>query len=102
MDFLKDGLKLPRLGRKTYDALILSVVLVPPLLFSLIYPHVFLQALGFAGGFVDVLLFGILPVAIVWIGRYKKQIEGPYRFPGGKLALLCIGLFSLACLTLKL
>ena len=101
VDFLKDGIKLPSLSRSAYDLLILSIALVPPFVFTLFNPHLFLKALGFAGGFIDVLLFGILPAAIVYVGRYIKNIQGPYIMPGGRLSLLLIVLMSIGFLLLR-
>ncbi|MBA2728280.1 MAG: hypothetical protein H0U49_08940 [Parachlamydiaceae bacterium] len=79
----------------------LKLVLVPPTLLTLLYPHLFLRALGVAGGFADVLLFGVLPVTIVWIGRYYKNAKRPFTAPGGKLFLIAILLFSLGFLTIR-
>lgn len=90
-DFLRDAFQTP-----PHDLILQMLVLVPPLFISLSFPNLFLQALSFAGGFIDVLLFGIFPICIVWAGRYKKKIEGPYRFPGGRLMLLSL---SALCLT---
>lgn len=42
------------------------------------------------------ILFGILPVLMVWKGRYKKEIETPYRVFGGKPLLVI--LFTIALL----
>lgn len=96
VDFMKDGLKIP--AKSKYELLVYLLVLVPPTLITLIYPRLFLKALGLVGGFVDVLLFGILPVLIVWIGRYVKKAEGPYRVAGGKLFLGLLFFLSLALL----
>lgn len=88
VDFLKDGLK--RSGK-----LLIALALVPPALLANHYPHLFLQALNIAGGFADVILFGILPVLIVWIGRYHKGASGPYRVFGGRIYLVLIFALSL-------
>ncbi len=93
--FLKDGL--PR----KHNLFIHALVILPPMLFSLFYPNIFLKALGLAGGFADVLLFGILPPVVVWIGRYVKKTEGPYQVPGGKLLLSAVFLLSLGFLVLR-
>ena len=85
VDFVKDGLKISE--KSSFDILVFILVLVPPTLLTLFYPHLFLQALGIAGGFADVLLFGILPPLIVWIGRYRKKMISPYQVAGGKLFL---------------
>ncbi len=102
VDFFRDGLKISFLHEKTYEFLIYSLVFVPPMLFCIFHPHIFLRALEFAGGFVDVILFGILPVTIVWKGRYSKKIEGPYRVAGGKIFLSSMMFLSLMFLVLRL
>jgi len=95
IDFLKDGF--PGKSRLVY----LGLVIVPPMVFSLFYPNIFLKALGLAGGFADVLLFGILPPVVVWIGRYVKKAQSSYQVPGGKLLLAGVFLLSLGFLILR-
>lgn len=100
VDFFKDGFKKVPLFQ--YDPIVFAAVLVPPTLFTLLNPHLFLSALGFAGGFIDAVLFGILPVLIVWTGRYVKKMEGPYQVAGGKTTLVIVFLFSLGVLLYRL
>lgn len=59
LDFLKDGLQ--DVKRKASNKTLALVVLVPPLVLSLSDPHLFLEALDFAGGICTVGIFGILP-----------------------------------------
>lgn len=92
VDFLKDGLKTTQ---SKYDLFIYLLVLVPPTILTLSYPHLFLKALGLVGGVVDVALFGILPILMIFVGRYIKKIEGPYRAPGG---VLFLGLLLTLCI----
>ena len=77
VDFLQDGLK------KWTKGLVLALVLIPPALFTLFNPDLFLKALNLAGGFADVLLFGLIPLLIIFVGRYKRQQKGPYTVAGG-------------------
>ncbi len=98
VDFLRDGTAKMRIKS---EFLLYGLVLIPPMIFSLFYPRVFLQALGFAGGFVDLLLFGALPVAVVWIGRYNKKVEAPYTVAGGKVLLGAIFLVSIGFVILR-
>lgn len=91
--FLADGLKVSH--EKKENVWLCALALGPPLVISLIYPQLFFKALNFAGGICAVLLFGILPVCMVWIGRYCKQIQSSYQVPGGKPLLLGILFFSL-------
>ena len=93
--FLADGVKVTPRSDKKESPLLCSLVLMPPLILSLACPLLFFKALNFAGGFCAVLLFGILPALIVWIGRYRKTVDAPYVVPGGKLLLLLV--FAIAC-----
>ena len=94
MDFLADGLKVKKTqGGK---ALLCCLVLLPPFVFGLAYPKVFLVALSYAGGFGAVILFGVLPALMVWKGRYYLRIVAEQIVPGGKVMLALIILFALA------
>lgn len=98
VDFLADGFSVKK--TRKIKGLLCSLILLPPLFLSFAYPHLFLKALGYAGGFAVVILFGILPVLIVWRGRYVKKQEGARLLPGGKIVLFVIML--LACFFLLL
>ncbi len=76
--------------------------LLPPLLLSLYNPQIFFKALNFAGGICAVVLFGVLPVLVVWLGRYHRKAQSAYRMPGGKLALGAMMLFSLLVFGMQL
>ena len=91
--FLADGLKISH--EKKENVWLCLLALGPPLLVALIYPRLFYDALNFAGGIFAVLLFGVLPVCMVWIGRYRKQEQSSYRVMGGKPLLLTILFFAL-------
>jgi tyrosine-specific transport protein len=52
-------------------------------------------ALGFAGGFGEAFLNGLLPVAIVWAGRYVKPAGFSRRQLPGEKGMLAL-LFGLA------
>jgi tyrosine-specific transport protein len=98
--FLADGFnKSP--NRETIRWLIL-LVLLPPLVFALMYPKIFLQALGFAGGICAMVLFGLLPVLMAWVGRYRKRLVSSYRLTGGKPALVLAFGFSLLIIVCEL
>lgn len=101
IDFLSDGLKPLPLAGPSKHLIILALFLIPPALFSLFIPHLFLKALGMAGGFADVLLLGILPAVVVWIGRYVKKIKSSYTVAGGKMLILFVFAFSLFFLLLR-
>jgi tyrosine-specific transport protein len=91
--FLADGFKVVTVKRES--PWLCFLVLVPPLILSFLSPQLFFKALSFAGGFCAVLLFGIMPALIVWIGRYRKSTVAPYTVPGGKSLLVFV--FAFAC-----
>lgn len=98
--FLADGLKINYKKQENLGLCILA--LLPPLILSIIYPQLFFKALNFAGGICAVILFGLLPAAMVWIGRYRTFTPGSYKMPGGKPALLLIFGFALFILFIQL
>lgn len=103
VDFLADGLSMTREARNSWNRLSLCLlVLGPPFVLALLYPQIFLKALNYAGGVGAVILFGILPAAMVWSGRYSKKISTHPLVPGGKWVLGIIILFSLGVVLMQL
>lgn len=93
VDFLADGLQIKK--TPLTKLFLCALVFIPPYLISLAYPHVFLVALDYAGGFGCALLLGLLPILMVWVGRYYHGLKSDYTFPGGKVALVALLLFVL-------
>jgi tyrosine-specific transport protein len=93
VDFLSDGLKIQK--HATGKLWLCLLVILPPFLMALFYPNIFLFALNYAGAFGAVLLFGIMPVLMVWSGRYYHGFTGPWKVPGGKFMLGLIAIFAL-------
>ncbi len=91
-DFISDSAKIPNkgLGKVALGAL----VVIPTLLLALRYSNAFITALSITGGFGDSILNGLLPISMVWIGRYKLRIEGPYTLFGGKAVLSLLAVFA--------
>ncbi len=90
--FLRDGLKINR--KKREHVSLCALALLPPLVFSILFPQIFFQALNFAGGICAVILFGVFPAMMVWIGRYRKNIRSENPVRGGKPLLICIFVFG--------
>jgi tyrosine-specific transport protein len=90
-DFLADGLKIKKdwQGKMWLTFLTLAF----PLVIAVVYPHIFLTALDYAGGFGCALLLGLLPVLMVWKGRYDLGLNAQHQLPGGRLVLAILGLF---------
>lgn len=91
-DFLADGLHIKKTIRGRF--LLLFLMFAPPLLFSLFYPKGFLLAIGYAGVFVAI-LYGILPVLMVWKGRYIEKKKERFKVIGGKSLMLLMLVGSL-------
>ncbi len=100
VDFLADGLQIKKDGPGKLKLCVLS--LTPPYLLALLYPNIFLAALSYAGAFGAVILFGILPAAMAWSGRYITKHRGLQLVPGGKMSLLALIIISLAVVGLEL
>lgn len=98
VDFLADGLKIKK--DFTGKLLLCAMVFIPPLIVSYTNPGLFLMALDYAGGFGCALLLGLMPVLMVWVGRYKLGLPSVHALPGGKLVLSLLAAFvfiELAC-----
>lgn len=89
-DFLADGLNIQKSPKG--KALLLLLVFLPPLAISAYYPHLFLQALDYAGGYGVALLLGLLPVAMAWKMR-KLHPEQNRQLIGGDKLLALMALF---------
>lgn len=89
-DFLADGL---HIKKSLFGKLKLSAItFLPPLAFVIFYPRGFNITLSFAGLFVALLL-GILPIMMVWRGRYFYQFPSPLKIFGGRVMLILGFLF---------
>lgn len=99
LHFLQDGTR--RYFIKPNRLLLTLLVLIPPFFISLLDPHLFLKALSIAGGTATVILFGIMPVIIVWKGRYHDHKTGQIM-GGGKPLLIGVMAFSVVILLLEI
>lgn len=93
LDFLADGLKVRKKGLK--KIFLCLAVFTPPTLVAIIYPHIFITALSYAGGVSCAILFGLFPPLMVWVGRYIKKYDYAPLVPGGKPFLAVLILFVL-------
>ncbi len=101
VDFLADGMNIKAKGGWSRILLCL-IVFMPPFLFSVLDPTVFVTAIGFAGGFGEAFLNGLLPVAMVWVGRYQRNLGGHEQLPGNKAMLALLFAFGLAVMILEI
>ncbi len=100
VDFIKDSAKNSLHKKISNDMFYIAIIFIPSFIFTLIYPNLFLNMLDFAGGFVDVLLFGLMPATVVLLGR-KTIASAPYKVIGGKVTPILILLFSFMILLIK-
>lgn len=92
LDFLADGFKLKKSRKGRLVACLLMFLI--PLIICLIDPHLFLTALNWAGGIGVALLLGLIPVLMVWAGRYYQGHSLMHQqVKGGKITLGILMLF---------
>lgn len=99
-DFLADGLGIPKRGWG--NAFLGFLIVAPTLLFAVRFERIFLLALDSSGGFGDTILNGMIPVLMVWMGRYRLGYKGVQQIPGGKPALAIVFAFFVLCLGVKI
>ncbi|MFZ0565849.1 MAG: aromatic amino acid transport family protein [Chlamydiales bacterium] len=90
-DFLADGLKVKKDVKGRF--LLSLLVFGPPLVFAMFNPSLFLQALQYGGGLGCALLLGVLPILMVWRGRYTLKYKGEFTLFGGRWVLTLLLLF---------
>ena len=100
MDFLADGLNIEKSSKG--KGLLFVLTFLPPLLFTYANPRAFFSALEYAGAFGVILLLGILPILMVWRGRYHHRLESTYEVAGGKPALIVAFAFSAMVIALEI
>lgn len=99
VDFLADGLKT---SNKGWNRLFLCMlVFLPSALFAAHNPHIFVKAIGFAGGYGEAILNGLFPIMMVWVGRYTLRLSSPYQLAGGKVTLAALFLFIVSIILLE-
>lgn len=98
-DFLSDGLNIKKTTRG--KALLGFLIIVPTFIFAAYFERIFLLALDTSGGFGDAILNGIMPVLMVWIGRYYLKFPTENRVWGGKPLLLGVLVFFVCALALE-
>lgn len=98
-DFLADGLNISKKGN---GKILLSLLIIIPTFFIATYfERIFMIALDTSGGFGDAILSGIMPVLMVWMGRYVYKFPEENRTPGGKLLLVFVFAFFAAAMILN-
>lgn len=100
IDFFGDGLKIKeRSGFARFPLCFL--VFFPPLCFVWIKPTIFSASLELAGGFGEAILNGLIPIMMVWVGRYHMGLPSVKPLFGGKIVLSLLALFTLFIVVLE-
>lgn len=99
-DFLSDGFKISRQGKGKF--LLNFVIAVPTLFFVLYFQRTFITALELSGGIGDSIISGLIPVLMVWKGRYRLFKQSSYQVKGGKPLLVGVFLLSLSVLAYEI
>lgn len=102
-DFWADGLQWSKKG--WHRVQLFALTFLPPLAITLVYPTLFLRALGFAGGFGCAMLLGLMPILMTYRARYlgkKTDISFAPILGGGKAILGLLFLFIVFELALQL
>jgi tyrosine-specific transport protein len=95
-DFLADGFKWKKVG--FHRVALTAIVFGIPMIIALLYPNIFLIALGYAGGFSCAFLFGLMPPVLAWVGRYKMHYPKDTRQLGGGKPFLAFLMFFAICI----
>lgn len=95
-DFLKDCFKELKVSMSLNKVILLTII--PALVLAIFFPRALLQCLDISGGYGDTILAGLIPVAMVYVGRYYKKLESSYKAPFGKTGLFLTASFFLAIL----
>jgi tyrosine-specific transport protein len=95
-DFLKDCFKEMKISMNL--SLVIMLTIIPALILAIFFPRALLQCLDVSGGYGDTILAGLIPVLMVYVGRYKKKIQSNYTAPFGKPGLFLTAAFFLAVL----
>jgi tyrosine-specific transport protein len=99
VDFLADGLRIPKVGLSRFSLVLMT--LIPPFAFAFAYPGIFIKALNMAGGFSAVILFGVMPVLMVWVLRYKRKKKTVVMLPFGRAVLGLVMIFAVGIFALE-
>jgi len=99
VDFIADGLQYEKKGFEGVKVFVFTYL--PPLVVVLFAPGIFIKALSYAG-LCCVFLLILLPVLMLYRGRYQQSHVGPKIVPGGKALLIFVALIGIVLIALQL
>ncbi len=100
-DFLQDGLSIKKNRWGNFKTCLM--ILIPCIVFSIGFERIFLEALDLSGGFGDTILNGLIPVLMIWVGRYLLR-RGDAGFPriSSKPVLIAVFIFYLYAIGIEI
>ncbi len=100
VDFLGDGFKIEeRKGLRRIGLTLLTFT--PPFILAVLNPGIFTTALGVAGGFGEAFLNGLLPIGLLWVGKYTWKLKADLAWLENKGALTFLTLYALFVVVLE-
>ncbi len=94
-DFIADGLQVAKRGRTSW--LVYGVSYLPPLILVLFLPGIYIHALDYAG-ILCLIILVLLPLSMLYFGRYRIAFEGSKILPLGKVAIMILLLLGVVLL----
>ncbi|NGX51492.1 MAG: Tyrosine-specific transport protein [Chlamydiae bacterium] len=100
VDFLGDGFNVVhRTGWKRIGLTLLTFA--PPLILAALNPGIFTTALGVAGGFGEAFLNGLLPIGLLWVGKYSWKLKADLKWLENRAVLSFLALYALFVILLE-
>ncbi len=90
-DFLADGIGIEKDAKGRF--FLCSLIFIPVVAAAIFYPGIFVESIGIAGGYGCSLLLGLLPILMVWSGRYRLRLPEKRILFGGKPLLIVMIIF---------
>ncbi len=101
VDFLGDGFNIER--RKGWRRIVLTLLtFIPPFILATLNPEIFTTALGIAGGFGEAFLNGLLPIGLLWVGKYTWKLKADLAWLENKGVLSFLIVYSLFVVGLEI
>lgn len=99
--FFSDGLGKAQTGIE--GMALLGLTFLPPLIFVLVSPSIFIYGLSFAG-ISCAMLTVLMPALMIWQARYNNELKliGPYHLAGGKPMVMMVGMLAMVVIALGL
>ncbi len=91
-DFIADGLSIKKNGKSAL--LVYGMTYIPPMIIVLMFPGIFIKALAY-GGILCLILLVIIPLAMLYKGRYTYGFRNVTLVPFGKLFIVACMIVSI-------